>query len=276
MINKIISNGTLKDVSIVLKYLNEDEILQKTRDNYSIKNLNINFENNNIFSNNSIINNLEKKFPNLISLYFHENSRNYVNNNNEIIEQIIEINDNIYCNIEDFQIDFNRRNLKFNISFEKLKGFKYNEEWEHNKVSFRFGKNDYIFKSLTEFQGKFKSVSYLESINNIFNNKDKVPNLRSFEISGFINEEINKDFYIKFIEKLLDLNNLEKIVIKIKICLHNENNETKDYKFNCYSEKEIKDLFPNLNYQKYKTIFIDNLNFPILYDFDEELLNDIY
>ena len=160
--------------------------------------------------------------------------------------------------------------MNLHIPYEKLKTFTYNENGR-NKVTLKFNKSNYIFKSLNEYNGNFISPLYLETINNIFNNKDKVPNLKIFNIKGRLTERINEDLYSNFIKLLLELENLENIEIIIEIIEINDVVEDdsddddiekgfKSIKFRNYTEKELKDLFPNLNYQKYKSISISKLD----------------
>ena len=73
--------------------------------------------------------------------------------------------------------------MNLHIPYEKLKTFTYNENGR-NKVTLKFNIINYIFKSLNEYNGEFISPLYLETINNIFNNKHKVPNLKIFNIKG--------------------------------------------------------------------------------------------
>ena len=82
-----------------------------------------------------------------------------------------------------------------------------------------------------------------EIINNIYNNLDKMPNLKTFSMKC-IYKSIG-DLRKKFIEKILSLNQLEEIELKIG----NKQNESYTYiKF------ELKEMFPSIDFSKYKKL----------------------
>ena len=263
MINKIILMKALKEVRMPIEYLFNDNIQNIKEYNYSVKILTIysknhdknNFEKFNIF----------KHFVELLRLTIF--GINKINIKKEIIIKIEE--EQSYSNLEDLYLHLNNFSMNLHIPYEKIKTFTYNEDGK-NKVIFKFNKNDYTFKSLKIYNGSFRSPLYLETINNIFNNKDKVPNLKTFNIKGTLTDRINEDLYSNFIKMLLELKNLEKIEIIIDIIEEKDLEEDEDddsdddiskgSKFRNYSEKELKDLFPNLNYQKYKSISISKLD----------------
>ena len=74
-----------------------------------------------------------------------------------------------------------------------------------------------------------------------------MPNLTDFYFN-FICENINENFYIKFIEKVLTLKSLKKIFINI-------NNS----KFNEYLELDLKQFFPEKDFNKYEKVEIYKL-----------------
>ena len=254
MINKIISMKSLKEVSMPMEYFSNDNIQNIKEYNYSVKDLTIHSKNHDddVFDGLQI----SKYFANLLTLKIYGENKN---NNKEIIIKIE--NEEDYSNLEDIYLDLHNFGCKLYIPYEKIKTFTYNE-YGTNRVSFRFNKYKYLFKSLNKFNGSFTSPFYLETINNIFNNKDKVPNLKIFTISGTLENKINEDLYLNFIKKLLELKNLETIEIIIEIDDYKLKN-IKEVKFSNYSEKELKDLFPNLNYKKYNSISISKLDSPI-------------
>ena len=109
-----------------------------------------------------------------------------------------------------------------------------------------------IFKSLIEF-----SISNYcgydltsEVINNIYNNINKMPNLRKFKISSDI-EEIKEEFYIKFIKKLLKLN-LDSIYLSLRIGDDMRAGEK-------YTINELKKIYNDLNENNIDEIFISKL-----------------
>lgn len=259
MINKIISMKSLKEVSIPIEYFSNDNTQNIKEYNYSVKDLTIHSKNHDDDDFDGF--HISKYLANLLTLRIYGENKN---NNKERIIKIEKEDD--YSNLEDIYLYLNNFGCKLYIPYEKIKTFTYNENGE-NKVSFKFNKYNYIFKSLNKYKGTFRSPFYLETIDNIFNNKNKVPKLKIFTISGTLKNKINEDLYSNFIKKLLELKNLETIEIIIEII--EENNEEdifdcfKTVKFRNYSEKELKDLFPNLDYKKYKSISISNLDSPI-------------
>ena len=104
-----------------------------------------------------------------------------------------------------------------------------------------------IFKSLTKFHfnyltnRKFK----LNILNNVFNNIACMRNLKDFLL--FCYNDVSDDFREKFIKKLLLLN-LTNIYFRI------DNN--KDKKDEMFSENELKIINPNIDFSKYKEIYI--------------------
>ena len=263
MINKIISMKTLKTVYIPLLHLLDEKQFLKEYNN-SVKDVTIKFENN---DNNNFVKYNSSYFPEALELALIE--KIYSKRENKNVSRIIIGEEDYYSNLLHLRLSSNNSNVILNIPCKKLKTLRYSEYGE-NKVTFEFEKKDSIFKSLIEFSGSFKSPLYLETINDIFNNKDKVPNLKIFIIGGELRDEINKDLYLQFISKLLELRNLEEIQINIEIIKYEivklddsfDNDAMHIYKFRKYLEKELTDLFPNINFQKFKSISISNLDSP--------------
>ena len=85
-----------------------------------------------------------------------------------------------------------------------------------------------------------------EVLTNIYNNMGKMPNLRKFEINTGV-DNINKDFYIKFIRKILNLK-LDYIYFSPRL---NYIEELEEYKIS-----ELKEICNNINENKYKEIYI--------------------
>ena len=92
-------------------------------------------------------------------------------------------------------------------------------------------------------------------IENLYKNIDKMPNLTDFYFN-FNCENINENFYIKFIEKVLTLKSLKKIFINI----NNSINE--------YLELDLKQLFPEKDFNKYEKVEIYKL-----YKFKKKIFN---
>lgn len=108
-----------------------------------------------------------------------------------------------------------------------------------------------LFKSLTIF--KFTGFEFIRKniINNIYNNIDNMPNLINFKFECNINEDINEDFYNKFIIKILSL----KFIKKIKISI-----EKQFEKKEIFTKEELNKLYPNINLDLLYDINIHHLN----------------
>jgi hypothetical protein len=264
MINKIISMKTLKTVYIPLLHLHDEKQFLKGYNN-SVKDVTIKLENN---DNNNFVKYNSSYFSRTLELSLFEKIYSKRENKN-VSRIIIGEEEDYYSNLLHLSLFSNNSNVILNIPCKKLKTLRYSEYGE-NKVTFEFEKKNSIFKSLIEFSGRFKSPLYLETINDIFNNKDKVPNLKIFIIRGELRDEINEDLYLQFIAKLLELRNLEEIEINIEIIKYEnvklddsvDNGPMHIYKFRKYLEKELTDLFPNINFRKFKSISISNLDSP--------------
>ena len=148
------------------------------------------------------------------------------------------------------------------MPYNKLKSFYlYTDYIEIDNFPFFKSKCNIIFNclesfhlSLIDWDVELREKKKEELIENLYKNIDKMPNLTDFYFN-FNCENINENFYIKFIEKVLTLKSLKKIFINI-------NNS----KFNEYLELDLKQLFPEKDFNKYEKVEIyklggHNLNF---------------
>ena len=140
-------------------------------------------------------------------------------------------------------------------SFENLKEFDFQSENEIinlNNIPFFDKDCNIIFNSLTHFKfsENSKYVMNIDILNNLYNNIDKMPKLKSFYLYCFIND-IEKNFYMEFIQKILSLG-LE--YIKVSILNNNYSNEI------LYIFNKLKNLFHNLKVLNYEKIFISKFN----------------
>ena len=87
-----------------------------------------------------------------------------------------------------------------------------------------------------------------EILNNIYNNIDNMPNLKSFVLKCY-QENINKDFLIKFIKKILSmkLNHVELYLTKKRNDLEKFHEE--------YSLNELKEIYPTIDFN-----FLNHIN----------------
>ena len=76
-----------------------------------------------------------------------------------------------------------------------------------------------------------------------------MPNLKYFEINGRVKNNIKDIFYKNFIYKILSL----KFIKKVKINIHKDDSE--EY----FSKNELKDIFPDINLNKFFIIKIRKL-----------------
>ena len=100
-----------------------------------------------------------------------------------------------------------------------------------------------IFNYLTHFEFHYNVTSLeaknriSEILNNLYNNIDKISNVRNFILSCS-SKDIQETFYLKLIKKILSLR-LNKCEIDVQ---KRENN----YSGNYYSRKELKQIYPNI------------------------------
>ena len=251
MIEKLLSIKTLNIVSFELKKIDVNEILTIPGENPFIKIININVRNDN---KDLFLNKIQNKFPGAdkLSLYLSNFSLNQKIN--------LQIRQNPNCKINKFLLSGSgEKNIIIDIqSFEKLELIEINclfSDISNLKEAFPFFNNDYQIKynSLSHFHFLFyyKSEINFEILNNLFNNIDNMPNLKYFFLDC-ITKEIDENFYIKLIRKLL-AQKIEIINLKIK------KNSKLDKKNNIYSFNELKEIFPEYDNSKIKRVFISKL-----------------
>lgn len=201
-----------------------------------------------------IFDNLQTKFPNLSSLCIKN-----CNFNDNIMN--LEIKENKNSKINDLLLDFNfGSNKKTNVfcqSYENLKYFRIRCNHISNikeVLPFFNTKCDITFNELNTFY--FQCGEYetdFDVIKNIYNNIDKMPNIRNFDIICFC-QTINEKFYEQFIGKILSLN-LDNAIIKIRL-----SSNRLDFPASKYSIKELNEM--KKKYPKFKSL---NFNKIIIY-----------
>ena len=236
MIEILLLIKTLKKVKFELSEINNDDISKIKGENTSLKKLNITWKNEN---SDCILYNLQSKFPNLSNLKINEDTKNLFNPtiNIEIIE-------NLNCKVNKLKLYLKNRNTKiFCGSFEnlaKIKIFNINKQINLEKSLPIFNyKCPVIFNSLLsfEFTDYTEEGINIETLNNLYNNINKMPYLLYFSIDCVV-KELKKDLYIKFIQKMTSLK-LKELHIIIKINKYIDNWE--------YSKKEIRKICPIIN-----------------------------
>ena len=254
LFEKIISLKNLKKINFELYYLDIDDIINIKGQNNSLLSLELNWNQ----DKKCMLNNILDKFPSLKSIKlvtqtnvitdFNDLERNRKTNLN-IIERPCEI-DKISLKIKSYAGSINLYCKPFNHLIE----VKLNIENEINDIqnTFPIFKNKcvFIFTSLTLFHLKVdcqknKSISNILEI--LYNNIDCMPNLKDFSIHCIKPDQIHLSKI--FIGKMLS-KNLERFHFIIKDLY-----EDKDP----LSKKEIIELWPSINFSKFKDLFIQKL-----------------
>ena len=234
MLEKILSIKTLKDVTIEIKEIGENEISTISGVNTSVVNLNIKWTNN---IHDCILNNLQDKFPfaSNISLFTPYKK----------METFLEIQENPNCKINkiSLKIGGNRSIIFYCQSFQNLISvdFCVNCDIINFINSFPLFNDEckVVFKSLTNFKyTNYSNEMNIKFFENIYKNIDCLPSLKSLDFHG-ITKDLTEEFYKNMIEKILKLK-LDYIYFVIKKNVNDSNEK--------YKEEEIKEMFPHLNY----------------------------
>ena len=249
LIKKILSLKSLKSVNF---HINSDssDILKMNGTNYNIMELDIKWAS----KIDCILYDFQKQFTNLteLKLDFCSSKNNY---NDGAIEIIEEKN----CKINKFSLFAGYHNkIHFHIGiYENLISVnlnicKINYKLDFKKIFPIFDNNcNIIFKNLKNFEfcsfDGYNRYNLMEKniINNIYNNLDKMPNLKTFSMKCFCQNIGN--IYIYFFKKLLSLN-LEEIELMI------DDNNNKNSKINICSKYELKEICPSIDFLKYKKL----------------------
>ena len=216
-----------------------------------------------------ILYDLQTKLSSLLSLNIisrDDNSKRTFN------DKAIEIIENKESNIKEFSLIMDNcfPNIKFYINkFENLAAFKfYINNNIHTLINpeiyFPFFKYNcrltFNYLRIFEFCTYKNQYDYFiinnEVVKNLYENINQFTNLKCFKFIG-VSENIQRKFYINFIKNLLLLNIKEIIFdLKNKPISNYINIKTNQY----YTEKELKNLFPLINFFKFKKIEIKKLN----------------
>ena len=207
IIEKIISMKSLKEVTISLKTINNDNITDIPGENPSVEKLEIYWDKTtpecNIF-------NLQKKFPNVKILSLTAPSINASRTN-------LKIEENKNCKINSLSL-YGFSDIKLYISsFENLAEFElimFLDKGMRIKEGLPFmHKNcNIIFKSMTSFKFKVYDLEY-ELLDNIIDNLDKMPNLKTLELKSYT--KVDNTIFKKLNKKISSLK-----LININIMLY--------------------------------------------------------
>ena len=257
ILKKIISLNTLQEIFITDETKFEDyELFETNEKNYSVNKLEIIFRMAKAdFDFSKFLNN----FPNLSDFNIQTNyerpkySCGFKPNIIKKDEKII-IGENINSNINKINISLDTEGytLKFNCkSYEKLEYISLSvDTLIFDDFPFFQQNNDKTFNSLKVFNCDldydFKIA--LNFVENLFNNIDKMPNLRDFKLCCI------KDFYFDmnkfqlYIKKLLTLKSIKNIYISLKCYSYDDEIP--------FSRDELNKLWPDINFNRFKIIHI--------------------
>jgi hypothetical protein len=251
VLKKLVSLKNLKELILEFGPIVDSEILWIIGKNYSVEKMKINWVKQN---NDLVIYNLQDKFGKLSNIEM--TSPKYENNH----KIILNITENRNCRINKFYLEAGMyHNIEFYCQpFENLIEIKLtlNGKVINIKDALPIFNKDckVIFRALNVFELRTISdhVVLLYAMENLCNNLTSMPNLTKLLIDCSIQENIDKDFYINFIKKCLELK-LKKLYFSIK-------KTADDSKIIPYSKEELEEIYPNIKYSKYKEIFIRKLN----------------
>lgn len=252
VIEKLIQIKSLKKITLYLCEINNQQISQIKGVNPSVNELIVNW---NVSHLHAKLDSLQQKFPNLSYFklklpYFEDIWGDF-----EEYPPYIEISPKDNCKITKFSLVIQRYNnyFKFDCApFNKLEEISFSLITNINSLRYALPIFDdnckIIFNSLTKFNfvgsNNTQEIDF-NLIKNIYNNIDCMPNLKDFYLICVKENNGNEDFYKKFIIKLLSIG-LDSIHFEIS------NEDIVD----TYTEDELKEIYPKIEYNKYKEIFI--------------------
>ena len=211
VIEKLINIGTLKEIYIILRQINNNDISNIKGVNHSVKDICVNWKN----ENDCLLYSLQDKFSKLNNLIVK------ISNMKREKEIYVKIKGNSNCNTHEININCNGEgNIELYVeSFENLFRVNFSFDNKINDIENLFpifnDKCSINFKFLTHFSFTYYLKIFPNILNNIINNIDKVPNLREFYFYCFYlgDEESIQKLFKKIISLNLDIVNIE---IKIK------------------------------------------------------------
>ena len=238
ILQKLISIQTLKEFNIHLKDINNGQILLLVGKNSSVNKVNIRWDND------CILFDLQLCFPNSTELNLISVNKLNTFRNNLIIKE------NSNLKINKIIISLNSDTQIYCESFNKLISLDIcsDKEIENIEELPIINDNNMIYNSLVNFSFNYSYIMKFNILNNIFNNINNMPNLRNFSLGIRLKEDIDENYFKKFIRKTLNLRFMKGI--KIDFFSHNTI---------YYSLKELKTLFPDVNFNRFNTVTIRKL-----------------
>ena len=253
VIEKLIRIKTLKNIQFNFSSgLNDDLMLSIKGENYSVTSIFIDWNN---FNEICKLDNFQKKFPNLRNFKIK-----YLNCRNEKNDEKLEIKEDKNSKINDINIKA-ENGSKIILSlpeYDKLESIDlYFSKIINNNLPFFDINNKITFKSLVflklELDGFFITID-TALIYNIFNNISNIPNLKHLILKAEVSEYVTNYSYEKFINKILNMKLIKKIYIRI------DNPSRTDYKYKWYTTNELKQIYTNINFNKFHLIKITKLS----------------
>ena len=216
MIEKIMLINTLKRLSFHLKVIDFNELLKIKLKNTSLEKLLIVWNT----KKDCLLKSIHIIFPNLSKIILIGKGIGFISLNK------LEIKEELNSKINEIDFGFINENTEmFCQSFENLKRLNIASD-SYLIIDFPIFKKtcNIIFNSLAHFKLSLYYQDYpLEFLNNLFDNLEKIPNLIYFDI-WLISSEVDENFYIKIIKKIVQQKKLNYIRIEI---LNNKYNENK-------------------------------------------------
>ena len=258
IIKKILTIKSLKKINFSLFRINSDEIANIRGENNSITKLVINWGN---IHSNCALNNLLNKFPNLSDLTIKIKSSEFLQVSPNTTKPFLKIIENKKSKINSITLEIKYFNhfIQFYCGpFDELTQIKiYSIYYINDLQTFPLfdSKCQVTFKSLAKFYFKItedKQLIEMNILENIYNNIDKMPNLKAFLLDCFCS--VNKEFYFRFITKLLSLN-LEYIHFSIL-----DTDKNKKIGKKSYTVEELKIIDNDFDNYKYDYYFIQKFD----------------
>ena len=216
MIEKIMLINTLKRLSFHLKVIDFNELLKIKLKNTSLEKLLIVWNT----KKDCLLKSIHIIFPNLSKIILIGKGIGFISLNK------LEIKEELNSKINEIDFGFINENTEmFCQSFENLKRLNIASD-SYLIIDFPIFKKtcNIIFNSLAHFKFSLYYQDYpLEFLNYLFDNLEKIPNLIYFDI-WLISSEVDENFYIKIIKKIVQQKKLNYIRIEI---LNNKYNENK-------------------------------------------------
>ena len=254
MIKKFIDIISLKEIKFSLYYIKSNTLKSIKGENTSVKKLIIDFHICPISDdNNDLLNNVQKKFPNITELEIYDySSVQKINLAPNCKIEKLKYSRCIYQGFEEFSI----------YSFENLKELELRNIYE---IQEQYNSNDFYsnFKSLVKFHLNNSNINIKtdkEFIKNIIENINKIPNLKFFILKCF--SDIKEAEYIQLIKKVLELK-IKSIEFGINSFIKQKQREYSKDKFICnkeYTEHELHSFCENIDFTYFENIKIYKFN----------------